>query len=262
MASGTVRMSENRMAASSGNARAAAASLRWRSRRSSPGRMKLKLSRAWARYWQIAACLAHQPDRRVVGGLAAQGAQELVVLKRCKHARICRPWAGSGRVMGLMAGSGPACLVAPRLPSRLDPPARSPWNSHCVSPERLAQVFPGLGRPVRPYSLISEAPPEDARRDTAPLLKNSSWGPRHLALRHPWPARRGLCGIRRRRRQAQAGTGWRPGAAHRQATVLRASNACRVCDATASGLGQDSIVLAALRGRHGRALAGGGRFAG
>ena len=86
IASGTVRMSLNRIAASS------AIALQRLQRHLGGvvgvGRQAHEAAGLGARgavLGQVAAGLAHQPDGRVVGGLAQAGAQEAVVVERCVH---------------------------------------------------------------------------------------------------------------------------------------------------------------------------------
>ena len=82
MASGMVRMSENRIAASRSK-RSSGCSVTSQAR-SGFWASAMKLPARAARgavFGQVAAGLAHDPYRRGVGGLAAQRAQEAVVLE-------------------------------------------------------------------------------------------------------------------------------------------------------------------------------------
>ena len=81
MASGIVRMSENRIAASSGKRASGCSVTSVASEASSRARESFRFRARRVVFGQIAPCLAHQPYRRVRRGLAEQRAEKYVVFE-------------------------------------------------------------------------------------------------------------------------------------------------------------------------------------
>src|SRR5207342_2923209 len=126
---------------------------------------------------QVAAGLAHQPDRGAVDGLTAQGAEETIVFQGCGHEGGSSWWGGRGgncHDHEFFGASMPCANISwkPRL---------SCWSRACSSAasaavwSRKTSRLTVLRPPIWPVSRSSSQPPNRSGCSISCTKRGASW---------------------------------------------------------------------------------------